>query len=93
MHGSDREPDPALHRLVSALEPHPAYVTDGLWNVQSQNSAFARWIGDFTAMPEGERTILHWFFPHEHSKHVMVQWERCSSASRVTRAPTTVTSS
>ncbi|MFI6705541.1 helix-turn-helix domain-containing protein [Nonomuraea sp. NPDC050478] len=74
------EPDPALHRLVSALEPHPAYVTDGLWNVQSQNSAFARWICDFTAMPEGERTILHWFFLHEHSKHVMVEWEREATA-------------
>ncbi|MFG1948120.1 helix-turn-helix domain-containing protein [Nonomuraea sp. NPDC048826] len=73
-------PDPALHRLVRALEPHPAYVTDGLWNVQSQNSAFARWICDFTAMPGGERTILHWFFLHEHSRHVMVDWEREAAA-------------
>ncbi|MDA0632111.1 helix-turn-helix transcriptional regulator [Nonomuraea sp. MCN248] len=69
------EPDPALHRLVNALEPHPAYVTDDLWNVQGQNSAFARWICDFTAMPADQRTILHWFFLHEHSRHVMVDWE------------------
>ncbi|MFG1611511.1 helix-turn-helix domain-containing protein [Nonomuraea wenchangensis] len=74
------EPDPALRRLVDALEPHPAYVTDGLWNVLSQNSAFARWICDFTALPEGERTILHWFFLQEHSKHVMVEWEREATA-------------
>ncbi|MCA2183946.1 helix-turn-helix transcriptional regulator [Nonomuraea cavernae] len=73
-HGT-AEPDPALHRLVNALEPHPAYVTDGLWNFQGQNAEFARWICDFTAMPADERTILHWFFLHEHSKHVMVEWE------------------
>jgi transcriptional regulator with XRE-family HTH domain len=74
------EPDPALHRMVQALEPHPAYVTDPLWNVQSQNAAFARWICDLAARPPGERTILHWFFLDERSKHVMVEWEREATA-------------
>jgi hypothetical protein len=55
-------------------------VTDGLWNFQNQNAAFARWICDFTAMPADERTILHWFFLYEHSKHVMVEWEHEAAA-------------
>jgi transcriptional regulator with XRE-family HTH domain len=70
----DPPPDPALDRLVRALEPHPAYLTDAFWRVHSHNAAFAAWICDFSAVPAGERTILHWFFLDPHSRHVLPDW-------------------
>lgn len=87
------EADLAIGRIVQAVSPNPAYLTDEYWNVHSQNPAFARWICDFTDAPGDQRTILHWFFLQEHSKHVLVEWEREATAlmalvrGRVLRSP------
>lgn len=73
-------PDPALQRMLDALDPNPAYVTDEHWRYLGQNTAFARGICDFTTFPANERTILHWLFLHEHARHASVEWEQEAAA-------------
>src|SRR5262245_27585319 len=43
--------DAGLTRLVEHIYPHPAYVTDATWNVQSANPGIAEWFCDFTTLP------------------------------------------
>src|SRR2546430_1971099 len=43
--------DMGLARLVNQLYPHPAYVTDAVWDVEIYNKAVAEWFTDFSEIP------------------------------------------
>jgi len=66
--------DSGLARLVDALYPNPAYVTDAIWDVQAYNAGVAEWFVDFNAVPPNERNIAKWIFCHPHARHVFVNW-------------------
>jgi len=67
--------DPSLARVVEALDPHPAYVTDAVYNVQAHNRAFARWVCDFAALPVAERNLALWLFCSPHARHILARWD------------------
>ena len=67
--------DPGLLRLLQVLEPHLAYVTDGVRTVKAWTDACARWGSDFGAMPENRRNLAHWVFLDPHARHMYPYWE------------------
>lgn len=69
-------PDAGLTRLVDLMYPHPAYVTDAVWNVQTYNAAVAEWFVDFGELAEADRNIAKWIFCDPHAQHVFVQWKQ-----------------
>jgi transcriptional regulator with XRE-family HTH domain len=68
--------DMGLARLVNQLYPHPAYVTDAVWDVEIYNKAVAEWFTDFSEIPVGSRNIAKWIFCDPHAQHVFVNWDR-----------------
>lgn len=69
-------PDPALIQLAGAIDPHIAYITDAVRNVQAANQACASWLFDPATMPENERNLAYWIFLNPHAPHVFPHWER-----------------
>jgi transcriptional regulator with XRE-family HTH domain len=68
------QPEPYLRRMNDLLDPHPSYVCDALYNVQSHNRAFAEWVVDFSAQPPDRRNLARYLVLDPHARHILPNW-------------------
>jgi transcriptional regulator with XRE-family HTH domain len=69
-------PDSSLATMVALMGRHPTYVSDAVYNIECHNEAFANWVSDFSAKPVGQRNLARWLFLSDHSRHLVVRWDR-----------------
>lgn len=74
-------PHPLLQRMVSELDPNPAYVLSPCWDLLCWNRAEAGLIGDPEQLPPAERNILWLLFTNPAMRHLLVDWQ--SEAQRL----------
>jgi transcriptional regulator with XRE-family HTH domain len=71
--------DPVVSTLVSRLDPFPAYVKGGRWDVLAANRAARVLFTDWPALPPGDRNKVWWMFTEPAARKVYVEWEKEAS--------------
>lgn len=66
---------PTIQRILDALEPYPAYVTDARWTVVAWNRAARAVFADFAALSGRERNLLWFLFVCPPLRKLLVDWE------------------
>jgi transcriptional regulator with XRE-family HTH domain len=66
------EADTSLRQLVRDI-PHPAYVSDGAWDMLYTNQALADW---FPFTQGTERNIMRWIFTYPEAKYQLTDIEQ-----------------
>ncbi|MGW1838612.1 helix-turn-helix transcriptional regulator [Streptomyces sp. NPDC002067] len=69
-----RDAGPALHRLVDALDPHPAYVLAPNWDLLAWNRAEAGLIGSPATWADPGRNLLRRVFTHPPVRALLADW-------------------
>ena len=64
-----------LRLMVDAIEPYPAYIRNGHWDILAWNSACAELFTDFGAFEPHERNTLRLIFVHAADQSLAVNWE------------------
>lgn len=67
-------PTPALQKLVDALDPHPAYLSDANWDLVAWNRSMAGLIGDPGRLPAAERNLIRLTFGDPGMRTLMADW-------------------
>jgi hypothetical protein len=68
------EVDDTLRRLVEALDPNPAFVTNPWWDLLAYNQAYSTLHGGLDARPSAERNVLWLFFTADPARYLIVNW-------------------
>src|SRR5580692_8590984 len=68
------EVDDTLRRLVQALDPSPAFVTNPWWDLLAYNQAYSTLHGGLDARPSAERNVLWLFFTADPARYLIVNW-------------------
>ena len=71
--------DPVVGSLVSRLDPFPAYVKGGRWDVLAGNRAARALFTDWAALAPGDRNKVWWMFTDPAARKVYVEWEQEAS--------------
>jgi len=71
--------DPVVGTLVSRLDPFPAYVKGGRWDVLAANYAARALFADWAALAPGDRNKVWWMFTDPAARKVYVEWEQEAS--------------
>jgi len=71
--------DPVVGSLVSRLDPFPAYVKGGRWDVLAANRAARALFTDWAALAPGDRNKVWWMFTDPAARKVYVDWEQEAS--------------
>jgi transcriptional regulator with XRE-family HTH domain len=71
--------DPVVGTLVSRLDPFPAYVKGGRWDVLAANHAARALFTDWAALAPGDRNKVWWMFTDPAARKVYVEWEQEAS--------------
>ena len=71
--------DPVVGSLVSRLDPFPAYVKGGRWDVLAANRAARALFTDWAALAPGDRNKVWWMFTDPAARKVYVEWEQEAS--------------
>lgn len=71
--------DPVVGTLVSRLDPFPAYVKGGRWDVLAANRAARALFTDWAALAPGDRNKVWWMFTDPAARKVYVEWEQEAS--------------
>lgn len=71
--------DPVVGSLVSRLDPFPAYVKGGRWDVLAANRAARALFTDWAALVPGDRNKVWWMFTDPAARKVYVEWEQEAS--------------
>jgi transcriptional regulator with XRE-family HTH domain len=66
---------PQLQRVLDSLEWSPAYVRTSDWDVVAWNEAARAVLGDYAALPDGWRNILHMFFSEPEVRARNPHWD------------------
>jgi transcriptional regulator with XRE-family HTH domain len=67
---------PQLQRVLDSLEFSPAYVRTSEWEVVAWNRAARAVLGDYAALPDGQRNILHRFFSEPEVRARIPHWDK-----------------
>jgi transcriptional regulator with XRE-family HTH domain len=76
-YGSERVA-PSLRRLIENLGANPAYVLGRRWDYLAWNAAATALLGDFDALPRGERNQIWRHFMDPARRELFVDWGRSS---------------
>jgi transcriptional regulator with XRE-family HTH domain len=68
------EVDDTLRRLVEALDPNPAFITNPWWDLLAYNQAYSVLHGGLDARPPAERNVLWLFFTADPARYLIVNW-------------------
>ncbi|WNM40856.1 helix-turn-helix transcriptional regulator [Micromonospora halotolerans] len=60
--GPSREVPAGLRHLLDAMTETPAYLVDAAYEVLAWNRLAAWFVGDLSAVPAGERSMVRWMF-------------------------------
>jgi transcriptional regulator with XRE-family HTH domain len=71
--------DSVVGTLVSRLDPFPAYVKGGRWDVLAANRAARALFTDRSALAPGDRNKVWWMFTDPAARKVYVEWEQEAS--------------
>jgi len=71
--------DPVVSTLVSRLDPFPAYLKGGRWDVLAANRAARALFTDWAALPPGGRNMVWWVLTDPAARKVYVEWEKEAS--------------
>lgn len=71
--------DPVVSVLISRLDPFPAYLKGGRWDVLAANRAARALFTDWTARAPGDRNKVWWMFTDPAARKVYVEWEKEAS--------------
>jgi transcriptional regulator with XRE-family HTH domain len=71
--------DPVVSALVSRLDPFPAYVKGGRWDILAANRAARALFTDWSALAPGDRNKVWWMFTEPAARKVYVEWENEAS--------------
>jgi transcriptional regulator with XRE-family HTH domain len=71
--------DSVVGTLVSRLDPFPAYVKGGRWDVLAANRAARALFTDWSALAPGDRNKVWWMFTDPAARKVYVEWEQEAS--------------
>lgn len=72
---ADHEVHPALRRFVDSLDPHPAFIANGTWDVIAHNRMQTELVTDYERFPPERRNTI-WAMFHEPSlRERFVNWE------------------
>jgi transcriptional regulator with XRE-family HTH domain len=71
---------PTVSAMVARLDPWPAYLKGGRWDVLAANRAARALFADFPARAPGDRNLLWWMFTDPAARKVYVHWEQEASA-------------
>src|SRR5579862_1208604 len=66
---------PRLQRVLDALNPTPALIRTATWDVLAWNRAATVMLGDYGALPPGERNILRSIFLDPRARAAQHDWE------------------
>ncbi|MFT9198444.1 helix-turn-helix transcriptional regulator [Asaia lannensis] len=66
---------PRLQRVLDALDPSPALIRTATWDVPAWNRAATIMLGDYSALPPGERNILPIIFLDPRSRAMQTDWD------------------
>ncbi|GGX79093.1 helix-turn-helix transcriptional regulator [Streptomyces hiroshimensis] len=66
--------NPALQRLVDALDPHPAYLIAPNWDLVAWNRAEAGLIGDPARWEPADRNLLRFVFLEPRARDLLADW-------------------
>lgn len=69
------EPDLLLQRLVMTLDPHPAYLVTGWWDLVAYNRSYSAVAGGLDDVPEAERNVLWLMLTDPRMRRLFHQWE------------------
>lgn len=67
--------NPALRRLLAAVEPNPAYAMGRRWDKLAWNGAAVAVFGDYGSLPPRERNTVWRIFTDEGFRKSTVDWE------------------
>lgn len=68
--------DPVISALVSRLDPFPAYVKGGRWDILAANRAARALFTDWAARAPGDRNQVWWVLTDPAARKVYVEWEK-----------------
>jgi transcriptional regulator with XRE-family HTH domain len=71
---------PTVSAMVARLDPWPAYLKGGRWDVLAANRAARALLADFPARASGDRNLLWWMFTDPAARKVYVDWEQEAAA-------------
>jgi transcriptional regulator with XRE-family HTH domain len=71
--------DPVVSTLISRLDPFPAYLKGGRWDVLAANRAARALFTDWSARAPGDRNKVWWMFTDPAARKVYVEWEKEAS--------------
>ncbi|WP_433285636.1 helix-turn-helix transcriptional regulator [Micromonospora sp. CA-244673] len=60
--GPGREVSPGTRHLLDAMSETPAYLVDAAYEILAWNRLAAWFVGDLSAVPAGERSMVRWMF-------------------------------
>jgi transcriptional regulator with XRE-family HTH domain len=66
---------PRLQRVLDALVPVPAVIRTAMWDVLAWNKAAVLFLGDYAALPPGQRNILRHIFLDPRARATQYDWE------------------
>lgn len=66
---------PRLRRILTAVEPSPAYLKNHAWDVLAWNRAAAAVLSDYDALPPAGRNVLRILFCDPATRAVLRNWE------------------
>ena len=66
---------PRLQRVLDRLDPSPALIRTGLWDVIGWNEAVTRFLMDFGALPPTERNLLRIMFREPSFRVAQTDWQ------------------
>lgn len=66
---------PRLQRVLDALDPVPALIRTATWDVLAWNRGSTIMLGDYGALPPGERNILRSIFLDPRARAAQHDWE------------------
>jgi transcriptional regulator with XRE-family HTH domain len=65
-----------VQALMDELDPHPAYVIGGRWDVLGANRGARLLWTDWTMLPPEDRNMLLWMFTDPNARLALRHWER-----------------
>jgi transcriptional regulator with XRE-family HTH domain len=66
---------PTVSAMVARLDPFPAYLKGGRWDVLAANRAARALFADWPARDPGDRNLLWWMFTDPAARKAYVHWE------------------
>ena len=68
-----------ISAMVARLDPFPAYLKGGRWDVLAANRTARALLTDWSARPPGDRNLVWWMFTAPEARKVYVHWEKEAS--------------